>query len=46
MNLYEDLEYLNRVWEYHEEIASNISERNLGKAARVLSDHMEMIYSR
>ena len=46
MNLYEDLKYLNRVWKYHEEIAHQISKGNLDDAAKSLSDHMEMIYTR
>lgn len=46
MNLYEDLEYLQRVWNFHEDISSHITQENLELAAKSLSEHMEMIYSR
>ena len=46
LNLYEDLEYLKNVWNYHGKIVEEIEKRKFDKAYKTLVDHMELIYKR
>ncbi len=46
LNLYEDLDYLINVWNYHQEIAEKINSANYKKAHAVLVEHMELIHKR
>ena len=46
LNLYEDLDYLLNVWDYHQQIAEEINSANYEKAHAVLIEHMELIHKR
>lgn len=46
MNLYTDLVYQQKVWNYHGEIVDAIRSRDLEKGLHLLEDHMKLIYMR
>lgn len=46
LNLYEDLAYLKKVWQYHESIAEKINSGKFEEAYLQLIEHMELIYQR
>ena len=46
MNLYTDLAYQQKVWNYHGEIVDAIRSRDLEKGLHLLEDHMKLIYMR
>jgi len=46
LNLYEDLEYLRNVWNYHEQIIDKIEKKDINKAYSTLVEHMELIHKR
>jgi DNA-binding FadR family transcriptional regulator len=43
---YTDLNYLQKVWKFHEQIIDEIHDHNLNDAFEILIKHMEMIYTR
>lgn len=43
---YTDLNYLQKVWKFHERIIEQIHDHNLNDAFEILIKHMEMIYAR
>jgi DNA-binding FadR family transcriptional regulator len=46
LNLYNDLEYLKNVWDYHKKIADNINLKNYDRAYELLIAHMGLIDER
>jgi GntR family transcriptional regulator, transcriptional repressor for pyruvate dehydrogenase complex len=46
LNLYNDLEYLKNVWDYHGKIVENIKLRNFDQAYTLLISHMGLIDER
>jgi len=46
LNLYNNLEYLINVWNYHQRIIKEIEAGDFEKAERLLIDHMELIDTR
>lgn len=43
---YADLDYLKKVWKFHERIIEQVSDRNIDLAFEILIKHMEMMYIR
>lgn len=46
LDLYTDLDYLERVWHYHADIVAGIQENKFTKAHQLLLEHMELLYLR
>ena len=43
---YADLDYLKKVWKFHEQIIEQVNDRNIDLAFEILIKHMEMMYIR
>jgi len=46
LNIFADLNYLNKVWDYHQEMVSLIQARDYESANQALAEHMNLIQSR
>ncbi|NMC28909.1 MAG: FadR family transcriptional regulator [Pelolinea sp.] len=46
MDLYTDLNYQNKVWDYHKEIVESIKENDFQKGLALLNEHMQLLYER
>ncbi|RJQ44780.1 MAG: FadR family transcriptional regulator [Anaerolineaceae bacterium] len=46
MNLYTDLNYQNKVWEYHSNIVEEIKRKDYQKGLLLLNEHMKLLYKR
>ena len=46
LDLFTDLSYLKRVWEYHDRIITMISKSEYEKAYKFLEEHINLIYER
>ena len=46
LNLYTDLNYQNKVWEYHNSIVEAIKRKDYQKGLLLLNEHMKLLYKR
>ncbi|MGV8027291.1 MAG: FadR/GntR family transcriptional regulator [Anaerolineaceae bacterium] len=46
LNLYTDLNYQNKVWEYHNNIVEAIKRKDYQKGLLLLNEHMKLLYKR
>jgi DNA-binding FadR family transcriptional regulator len=46
LEVYPDLNYMDRVWQYHTRIVDNIRNGNFSKGLQILLEHMELITQR
>jgi DNA-binding FadR family transcriptional regulator len=43
LNVYTDLEYLEQVWKYHQELVEVAAARDKGRAEQILKDHFDLM---
>ncbi|MFN2281417.1 MAG: FCD domain-containing protein [Anaerolineales bacterium] len=43
LNVYTDLEYLEQVWKYHQELVEVAAARDKDRAERILKEHFELM---
>lgn len=46
LDVYTDLSYLEKVWNFHERVLEKLEQHDIEKAYQILIDHMQLIYQR